>query len=167
MLLRPKGSRSLPTYRGRAGAPPTIANARRWRAGCVLALDSARACLSITVLYSPAAKPQSQEPPKGEGAPQAGAGRGRPGERGRAAHDSRPPERRKPEPQGGDSPPARGGARPRRAAGGGGPGGHRGTAGALEAPAKPNSTKRPCFVGDTSPTKHPFCCSFERPFRAG
>ena len=38
--------------------------------------------------------------PKGEGAPQGGAGRGRAAERGRAAHDSGPPERRKPDPQG-------------------------------------------------------------------
>lgn len=63
------------------------------------------------LLSSPAAKPptprpQAHEPttapkrPKGEGAPKGGAGRGRAAERGRAAHDSGPPERRKPEPQG-------------------------------------------------------------------
>lgn len=98
---------------------PTIANARRWRAGCVLALAPARACLSITVLYSPAAKPPHPPPPqgeggrgeggppttapkrpKGEGAPKGGAGRGRAAERGPGAHDSPRPERRKPDPQG-------------------------------------------------------------------
>lgn len=38
--------------------------------------------------------------PKGEGAPQGGAGRGRAAERGPGAHDSPWHERRKPDPQG-------------------------------------------------------------------
>lgn len=117
--LRPKGFRSPLTYRARAGAPRTLANARRWVAGGVLVWLPVRAGAVIIVLYPPAAKPPHPTPPqgeggrgeggapttapkrpKGEGAPQGGAGRGRAAERGRAAHDSGPPERRKPDPQG-------------------------------------------------------------------
>lgn len=119
MLLRPKGSRSLPTYRGRAGAPPTIANARRWGAGRVLALASVPGARSIAVLYSPAAKPPHPPPPqgeggrgeggapttatkrpKGEGRRRPGRGGARPGERRPGPPDRARAERSRPDPQG-------------------------------------------------------------------
>jgi hypothetical protein len=116
--LRPKGFRSPLTYRARAGAPRTLANARRWGAGRVLVLVPIPWARPIIGLYPPAAKPPTPPPPqgegaggrgppttapkrpKGEGAPKGGAGRGRAAERGPGAHDSPRPERRKPDPQG-------------------------------------------------------------------
>jgi hypothetical protein len=96
---------------------PTIADARRWAAGSVLAWQSVPLGLLIIVLScwrrSRSPRPQARntnrrpprQRPKGEGAPQGGAGRGRAAERGPGAHDSPRPERRKPAPRAATVPP--------------------------------------------------------------
>lgn len=110
----PKVPGSLLTYRARAGAPRSIANARRRGAPGVLVPVSVQAVALITALYLLAPPPPAggrgsgggggqgtaTKRPKGEGAPKGGAGRGRAAERGPGAHDSPRPERREPDPRG-------------------------------------------------------------------
>lgn len=102
IMLTPKGGRVKP------GPPAPAASRKKGSRGPV----PLRGCKGRRPLPAPAGaehqprarRRKHQQParkrPKGEGAPQGGAGRGRAAERGRAAHDSGPPERSKPDPQG-------------------------------------------------------------------
>ena len=120
MPLCPKVPRSPLTYRARAWAPRTIANARRSGAGaCPGMVSRSPGGAHHRLLYQQRRSRHTPRPrrgrgaggeggaptiahkrPKGEGAPQGGAGRGRAGERGQPPHDRRRAERRKPDPQG-------------------------------------------------------------------
>lgn len=153
VILCPKVTGSPLTYRARAGAPRTLANARRWVAGGVLAWLPVRVWAVIIVLYPPAAKPPHPPPPQGEGGRGEGAHRQPPpsGPRGRARRRAA---------RGGAAPPNEG--RGRTTA----PGTSAGSPTRRAAPVRrtPNQTKRLSFVrlaGDWAPgqllTKLAFC----------